>query len=82
MPIDILKTYAAHGAMRSGVDGAYIGCISRKIMFYIWRHKYFPQMTQLNKESFRIIGKILYDIDYLITLSYFFSTSPIFTVKK
>ena len=49
----------------------------RKIFFYIRCQNFFPQETQLDKDPFRIPERILYMMDCLIALSYFFSVNLI-----
>ena len=72
MHTDIIKTWTAHGVMRSGESWSYTGYMPRKILFYIWRHHFFNQETQPDKGSFRIPGSILDRRDHLFTLSFCF----------
>ena len=79
---DIIKSCGAHGAMHSGAEGFHIGCVPRKILFYIWRHKFFPQETQLQKGSSRVPGKIFYSKNWLFFLSCIFPVILFVLVKK
>ena len=80
---DIIKTFAAHGAMRSGAAGAtYRLYAAQNIFFTLGVIAYFPQVTQLDKGSFCIPGKALYNIGYLFALSKFSPVAQFVPVKK